>query len=80
MNIINYYQKGIYKPPYKIIVIGDVHGDYNAFVHCLKKSKLVNKDLNWIGGKTQVVQMGDILDRMHAKIILMKIVNLQFLI
>jgi hypothetical protein len=64
MNIINYYQKGIYKPPYKIIVIGDVHGDYNAFVHCLKKSKLVNKDLNWIGGKTQVVQMGDILDRM----------------
>ena len=25
MNIINYYQKGIYKPPYKIIVIGDVH-------------------------------------------------------
>lgn len=64
MDIIEYYQKGNYKSPYKIIVIGDVHGDLNAFIHCLVKSKLVNKNLDWIGGKTNVVQMGDVLDRM----------------
>lgn len=64
MNIIDFYQKGIYNPPYKLIVIGDIHGDLNVFIHCLKKSKLINNDLNWIGGKTYVVQIGDVLDRL----------------
>lgn len=63
MNIVDYYQKGIYPSVYKIVVIGDIHGDLNAFLHCLIKSKLVDKQINWIGGKTNVVQMGDILDR-----------------
>jgi hypothetical protein len=64
MDIIKYYQKGVYKSPYKMVVIGDVHGDYKAFVYCLKKVKIVNEELNWIGGKTQVIQMGDVLDRL----------------
>jgi len=64
MDIINYYQKGVYPSPYKIVVIGDVHGDLKAFIHCLKNNKLVNDNLDWIGGKTHVVQMGDVLDRM----------------
>jgi hypothetical protein len=64
MDIIEYYQKGVYKSPYKMVVIGDVHGDYNAFIYCLKKVKIVNDELNWIGGKTQVIQMGDVLDRL----------------
>lgn len=63
MNIVDYYQKGVYPAPYKIVVIGDVHGDKKAFIHCLVKNKLVDKQLNWIGGKANVVQMGDVLDR-----------------
>lgn len=58
-----YYQKGIYKAPYKIIVLGDVHGDWEATISSLKKARVIDDNLNWVGGKTQVVQMGDILDR-----------------
>ena len=39
MNIVDYYQKGVYPAPYKIVVIGDVHGDKKAFIHCLVKNK-----------------------------------------
>ena len=58
-----YYQKSIYPTPYKLIVLGDVHGDWYATVNSLRKGKIIDNKLNWIAGKTQVVQMGDILDR-----------------
>ena len=58
-----YYQKGVYPAPYKLIVLGDVHGDWYATINSLKKGKIVDDKLNWIAGKTHVVQMGDILDR-----------------
>ncbi|MBN1274532.1 MAG: metallophosphoesterase [Candidatus Aminicenantes bacterium] len=47
----------------KIIAIGDLHGDYENFIIILKGTFLVNEDLNWIGGKTHLVQTGDVLDR-----------------
>ncbi len=49
----------------KIIAIGDLHGDYEHFITILKneKIKLVDNDLHWIGGKTHLVQIGDVLDR-----------------
>ena len=58
-----YYQKGIYKATYKIIVLGDVHGDWEATIKALKKGRVIDDTLNWCGGKAHVVQMGDILDR-----------------
>lgn len=58
-----YYKKSIYKAPYKILAIGDLHGDYKATIAVLKKGKIINKKKNWIAGKTHVVQLGDILDR-----------------
>ena len=58
-----YYQKGIYKATYKIIVLGDVHGDWEATIKGLKKGRVIDDTLNWCGGKTHVVQMGDIVDR-----------------
>lgn len=58
-----YYQKAIYNTSNKIIVIGDIHGDLKAFLTCLKKAKLIDNNNKWIGGNTNVVQMGDILDR-----------------
>ena len=47
----------------KIIVIGDLHGDWGLTIRCLKKAKLIDDDLNWIGGDTVVVQVGDQIDR-----------------
>ena len=58
-----FYQKGIYPSVYKIIAIGDLHGDWNATILSLKKGKIIDDKLNWIAGKTHVVQLGDILDR-----------------
>lgn len=54
----------------KIIAIGDLHGDYDNFVKILKNPKvaLVDDDLHWTGGKTHLVQTGDVMDRGdHAK-------------
>lgn len=47
----------------KIVVVGDLHGAYDNFVKILKQTGLVDDQLQWIGGETHLVQMGDILDR-----------------
>ncbi|MFQ6081835.1 MAG: metallophosphoesterase [Candidatus Aminicenantia bacterium] len=47
----------------KIVAIGDIHGDYKNFVKILKGIKLINEELHWTGGKTHLVQTGDIMDR-----------------
>ena len=47
----------------KIVAIGDLHGAYVYFVEILKGTKLVDDNLSWIGGKTHLVQIGDVMDR-----------------
>lgn len=47
----------------EVVAIGDVHGDFGQFVSILQGADIVDDDLNWIGGKTHLVQVGDILDR-----------------
>jgi hypothetical protein len=47
----------------KIVAVGDLHGDYENFVLILKGTGMVDDDLRWTGGKTHLVQIGDILDR-----------------
>ena len=49
----------------RIVAVGDLHGDFDNFVTILKKPKvgLVDENLHWTGGKTHLVQIGDILDR-----------------
>ena len=46
----------------RIIAIGDIHGDYDLAVSCLKMAKLIDDKLNLIGGDTKVVQVGDQVD------------------
>lgn len=46
----------------KIIAVGDIHGDFQIFVKVLQMCKLINKNLEWIGGDTYLVQLGDTLD------------------
>lgn len=61
--LIKYYQKAVYPSCSKIVCIGDIHGDYTAFIKALKKGKIIDNNLNYIAGNTHIVQMGDILDR-----------------
>lgn len=47
----------------RVVAIGDVHGAYDRFVEILKVAGLIDSELRWIGGRTHVVQLGDIVDR-----------------
>lgn len=61
--------EGVHRPPTflpkaeRIVAIGDVHGDMMKARRAFKLAGLVDGDDNWIGGKTVVVQLGDVLDR-----------------
>ena len=46
----------------KIVVIGDIHADYEILLAVLKKAGLINDKLEWIGGKTYLVMIGDLVD------------------
>lgn len=47
----------------RIIVIGDLHGDYNLTLNSLKLAKVIDNNLKWIGDDTHVIQVGDQVDR-----------------
>ncbi len=46
-----------------IVSVGDIHGAFDNFINIMQKAELLDKDNNWIGGKTHFVSTGDILDR-----------------
>lgn len=43
--------------------VGDVHGDFEQFVAVLRSADLIDEKIEWSGGKTHLVQLGDIPDR-----------------
>jgi Calcineurin-like phosphoesterase len=47
----------------KIIAMGDVHGDYNAYLALLSEAGLIDANGHWSGGKATFVQLGDAVDR-----------------
>ena len=49
--------------PTRIVAFGDVHGDATAARAALQLAGVLNDADAWIGGTTQVVQIGDQLDR-----------------
>ncbi len=49
-------------PVNRIIVIGDIHGDFNKLISCLKLAKVIDDKYNWIGNDTVIVQVGDQID------------------
>jgi|SaaInlStandDraft_6_1057023.scaffolds.fasta_scaffold10727_3 hypothetical protein len=54
----------------RIICLGDLHGDYNLTLNCLKLAKVIDDDLNWIAEPpdTAIVQIGDQVDRCRPDI------------
>ena len=47
----------------RIVAIGDLHGDYARYIDVMQSAGLIDKKGKWIGGKTHLVQTGDIPDR-----------------
>lgn len=47
----------------KIVVIGDIHGEYDSLVELLTYNGIMSKDHNWTWGKGHLVFTGDIFDR-----------------
>jgi hypothetical protein len=49
--------------PARIVAVGDVHGDFERFVRVLRDAGVIDRKNRWSGGRTRLVQTGDILDR-----------------
>jgi len=47
----------------RVVAIGDIHGDIQAFTSILQKANLVDASGKWTGGSSVLVQTGDYLDR-----------------
>jgi hypothetical protein len=47
----------------KVIAFADVHGAYDDWVSLLQEVGVVDEQLNWSGGKTHLVSVGDLIDR-----------------
>jgi hypothetical protein len=49
--------------PVRIVAVGDLHGDYDAWAAIARAAGLVDVKGRWAGGPTVLVQMGDVVDR-----------------
>ncbi len=49
----------------RVVAVADLHGDYDQFVFILTQPAVgvLDEELHWIGGKTHLVQLGDVMDR-----------------
>ena len=47
----------------RVVAIGDIHGDFDAFVSVLQEAGLVDTEHRWIGGAATLGQTGDFTDR-----------------
>jgi len=47
----------------RVVAVGDIHGDYSAFVSILRQAGLLDSGQRWTGGEATLVQTGDFLDR-----------------
>lgn len=47
----------------RVVAVGDIHGDYEAFIAILQDHKLLDDRESWVGGATHLVQLGDVMDR-----------------
>ncbi|CAM9310547.1 unnamed protein product, partial [Heterosigma akashiwo] len=56
----------------RVIAIGDVHGDFDQMMKCLRIGEAVDENGNWIGKDTIVVQTGDIFDRGDDEVKILK--------
>src|SRR5262245_23268125 len=61
--LTNFFAVAAKDSPESLVAVGDVHGDFDDFVSILQRTGLIDKQNHWAGGKTTLVQLGDLLDR-----------------
>ena len=49
--------------PQRIVAVGDLHGDYEAWIAIARGAGLIDAQNRWSGGNSTLVQLGDITDR-----------------
>ena len=47
----------------RVVAFGDVHGAYDDFVALLQEVGVIDAEMNWSGGTTHLVSLGDLIDR-----------------
>ena len=47
----------------RVVAIGDIHGSLDGLTRILKAAGLTSNDGHWAGGRTQLIQTGDYMDR-----------------
>ncbi len=48
---------------HRVVVFADVHGAYQELLTVLRTTAVIDESLHWRGGDTQLVSLGDLLDR-----------------
>ncbi|MGB3724046.1 MAG: metallophosphoesterase [Pacificimonas sp.] len=61
--VIGFVLPACAQAPQRIVAIGDVHGDAEAWFAILRAAGLIDQANEWAGGETILVQTGDIPDR-----------------
>src|SRR6185437_12008730 len=51
------------KPSERIVAVGDLHGDYQAWLDIARAAGIMDSAGHWARGRTTLVQLGDIVDR-----------------
>ena len=49
--------------PDRIVAVGDLHGDHDAWLAIARAARIIDDRGRWTGGRTVLVQVGDIVDR-----------------
>ncbi len=49
--------------PERVVAFADVHGAFDDWTAMLKELNVIDAQLNWSGGKTHLVSLGDLIDR-----------------
>jgi len=52
----------IYPAKRRIVVMGDLHGDYDLTIKLFRLAQVIDENGSWIGGDTFIVQVGDQID------------------
>jgi hypothetical protein len=47
----------------RVVAVGDVHGSFDQFTTVLRQAGVIDEKNRWSGGKTHLVQLGDVPDR-----------------
>ena len=58
--------------PNRIVAVGDLHGDFQAWQTIARAAGLIDPAGHWAGGKTTLVQLGDITDRQPDSLLIVR--------